>query len=177
MWCAGSMCTARSRPPGGVDRSASGAAAPVTPTDDPSSSGVGSDDELLAQLRSVPAREAAELLSMLPMEQAVRLVQQLRPPAVAELLMALPTAQRVALQEVLGPQSYDGAVGSDYHRAAEVSLGRVATGITWLAPRVGILLIEVFGRSVQVALRDWPDRALGPPDVHAAVVGVDWRRA
>jgi hypothetical protein len=138
---------------------------------------VGSDDdELLAELKSVAPREAAEILSMLPMEQAVRLVQRLAPPAIAELLLALPTPERIALQEALGP--LPGAVtGSDYHRAAEASLGRVATSVTWLAPRVGILMVDVFGRAVQVALRDRPGQALGPPDVHAAVVGVDWRRA
>jgi hypothetical protein len=114
---------------------------------------------------------------MLPFERVVGLIQRLPPSTVAELLLALPTAERIALQESLGPLSNASATGSDYHRVAEVSLARVATAVTWLAPRVGILLVEVFGRSVQVALRDRPGQTLGPGDVHAAVVGVDWRRA
>jgi hypothetical protein len=138
---------------------------------------VGSDDELLAQLRSVAPREAADILVMLPIEQVVSLIQRLPPFTVAELLLALPTSERAALQEALGPLSFAETVGNDYHRAAEASLGRVANAVTWIAPRVGILLMEVFGRSVQVALRDRPGQTLGPADVHAAVVGVDWRRA
>ncbi len=114
---------------------------------------------------------------MLPMDQAVRLVRRLPPPAVAELLLALPTPERAALQEALASLPDASPAGSDYHRAAEASLGRVATSVTWLAPRVGVLMIDVFGRPVQVALRDRPGQTLTPADVHAAVVGVDWRRA
>ncbi len=134
-------------------------------------------EQLPQVLANLDVMRIAALVPLLPMEGAVRVVQNMSPTAAAELLMALPTHQRLALQQALPPPAEPGSGGGgDYARRVEEAVRRVAGTATWRDPRAGTLVTEVFGRSVQVSVRDAPEAAFTGPDLHAIAAATDWRQ-
>lgn len=128
-------------------------------------------------LANLDVMRIAALVPLLPMEAAVRVVQNMTPTAAADLLLALPTHQRLALQQALPPPAApDGGGGSDYARRVEEAVRRVTGTATWRDPRAGTLMTEVFGRSVQVSVRDAPRAPLVGTELHAIAAATDWRQ-
>jgi hypothetical protein len=129
---------------------------------------------LPAVLAHLSVAQVGQLVPLLSMELAVRVVQHMAPPAAAELLLALPTHQRLALQEWLPHPAAEGGDG-DYPLRVEQAVRRIAGRVSWLDPRSGTLLTEVFGRRVVVVARDLPSGTLHGSDLHTVVVATDWR--
>jgi hypothetical protein len=122
----------------------------------------------LAQL-SVP--QVAELVPLVPVESAVRLVAHLAPDRASALLLDLPTQYRQVLWDRRPPPA-----PSDYPRRAAQAVRRAAGHATPLDPRGGSLQTEVFGRPVQVVVRDRPGAVFGSADLAAAIGAAEWRR-
>jgi len=127
---------------------------------------------VLGQL-SLP--EIAQLLPLLTMDGAVRVVQSLPPAAAAELLLILPTAQRMALQAAVPSAAAAGPAGG-YPPQVEQAVRRSGGQVTWADPQRRSLVAEVFGRAVQVVAWDRPGAVFGPGDLQAAIGATDWRR-
>jgi MgtE intracellular N domain len=127
---------------------------------------------VLAQLS---VSDIAELVPWVPVEMAVHLVTHLPPETVADLLLALPTQQRTVLQRLLPAAAAAGPTGR-YQSEAEQALRRATGGVAQRDQR-GALRTEVFGRPIQVIVRDRPGAAFGPPDLHAAIGATDWRNS
>jgi len=123
----------------------------------------------LAQL-SVP--QLAELVPLVRVESAVRLVSHLDPDTASALLLALPTQYRQVLRDRLPPPT----IPSDYQQRAEQAVRRATGQATPLDPRGTTLLTEVFGRPIRVIIRDRPGGTFGPADLVAALGATDWRR-
>jgi hypothetical protein len=133
---------------------------------------------VLAQLSAV---QVAEMISYVPMSLALWVVQQLPRQAVADVLLVLPSQWRVPLQEALEASPTATATPTEgptnkYFEAAGAAVRRMSSNVSWLDPRVGTLVTELFGRPVQVTLRDRPDGIFAADDMRAAAGGVDWRR-
>jgi hypothetical protein len=126
---------------------------------------------VLANL-SVPA--VAELLPLVPVETAVRVVTHLSPEIADQLLLALPTQHRMVLQGLLRPAVSTAQAGG-YADHAEQAVRRATGRVATRDPRGGGLLIEVFGRPVQVLVRDHPGGTFGSAELQAAVVATNWR--
>jgi hypothetical protein len=122
----------------------------------------------LAQL-SVP--QLAELVPLVRFESAVRLVGHLAPDTASALLLELPTQYRLALRDRLPPPA-----PSDYTQRAEQAVRRATGHGASVGPGPAGLVTEVFGRPVQVVIRDRPGTTFGPDELTAAVGATDWRR-
>lgn len=127
---------------------------------------------VLAHL-SVP--EVAELVPLVPLESAVRIVTSLSPDGAADLLLVLPTQHRTVLQQLLPPPVAAGSAGA-YERQVEQAVRRATGTISGVDPRNHALLTEVFGRPVQVLIHDRPGGAFAAADLQAAIAATDWRR-
>lgn len=121
----------------------------------------------LAQL-SVP--QLAELVPLVQFESAVRLLAHLDPDTASALLLELPTQYRQVLRDRLPPPT-----PSDYQQRAELAVQRATGQLMSLGPGAP-LVTEVFGRPVQVIIRDRPGATFGPNDLVAALGAADWRR-
>jgi hypothetical protein len=130
---------------------------------------------LPAVLTHLPMRQVADVISQVPFDLALYVVGQLSQHALDELLLELPTQQRSALQSALGPRQASSAGADDYLRRVEGSLGRIASRVAWVNAQAGILVAEVFGRPMQVAVRYRPAGTLSDEDLNALVRAVDWR--
>lgn len=115
--------------------------------------------------------QIAELVPLVTVESAVRLVAHLAPDTASALLLALPTQYRLVLQERLPPPT-----PSDYQNQAEQAVRRATGRVTQVDPRGATLLTEVFGRPIQVIIRDRPGTMFGPADLPAVIGATDWRR-
>ena len=127
---------------------------------------------VLAQL-SVP--EVAEVVPLVPLESAVRVVTSLSPELADDLLLALPTQHRTVLQQLIPPPVTGGSAGA-YQSQVEQAVQRATGTISAVDPRNHTLLTEVFGRAVQVLVHDRPGGAFTAADLQAAIAATDWRR-
>jgi hypothetical protein len=134
-------------------------------------------DLLPAVLAQLSMRQLADVISELPFELALRVAEQLPPSLRAELLLALPTQQRVALQAALPPPPGPQEGAEEYLRQVEASLARIASSVSWLDRAAGALVVEVFGRPIQVLVRYRVTGSLPEEELHAVVRAVDWRQA
>jgi hypothetical protein len=131
------------------------------------------DDLLSAVLAQLTVAQLAEFVPLVPVESAVRVVTHLPADVASELLLALPTPERLALQRRLPPPSPPGGGYRDQVAQAV----RRATGTVTVLDRAGrALLTEVFGRPVQILVRDRPGTTFGAGDVAGVVGATDWRR-
>lgn len=131
---------------------------------------------LPAVLAQLALPEIAQLLPLLAMDGAVRVVQSLPPQVAAELLVMLPTAQRMALQSALPPAPPAGPAGG-YGSLVEQAVRRSVGQASWADPQRRSLVTEVFGRAVQVVAWDRPGGSFGPAELQAAIGATDWRHA
>jgi MgtE intracellular N domain len=138
--------------------------------------GIIASDQMPAVLSRLTVHQLAEVVTVLPIDVAVRLVRDMSPRAAADLLLEIPTQRRAALQEAMTPSRTDEFAATVYQRQAEESILRIATRVSWLDQSTGSLLSEVFGRTVQVMIRYRPDSAFTEVDLHAAAQTADWRR-
>jgi hypothetical protein len=120
--------------------------------------------------------QLADVVTVLPIDVAVRLVRDMSPRAAADLLLEIPTQRRASLQDAMTPSRPDEFAATVYQRQAEESILRIATRASWLDQEAGSLLSEVFGRTVQVMIRYRPDPVFTEVDLHAAAQAADWRR-
>jgi hypothetical protein len=121
----------------------------------------------LAQL-SVP--QLAELVPLVTVESAVRLVTHLAPETASALLLELPTQYRQVLRDRLPPAP------SDYQNRAAQAVRRATGHVASIDPRGAALVTEVFGRPIQVVIRDRPGATFSVADLTAAIGATDWRR-
>jgi Mg/Co/Ni transporter MgtE len=131
-------------------------------------------NQLPAVLAHLGVSEVAEMLTLVPVEMALRVVTQLAPDAAADLLLALPSQHRTVLQALLPPPAAVPTTGG-YTDQAEQAVLRAAGRVSGRDPRSGGLLIEVFGRPIEVLIRDRPGGVFGPGDLHATIGATDWR--
>lgn len=120
-------------------------------------------------LLSVP--QLAELVPLVTVESAVRLVAHLAPETAAALLLELPTQYRQVLRDRLPPPT-----PSDYQQRVEQAVRRATGRVTSTDPRGGVVVTEVFGRPIQVVIRDRPGATFGAEDLVAVIGATDWRR-
>lgn len=132
-----------------------------------------SPELLSGSLAYLSVAQIAELVPLVPVESAVRVVTHLAPDAAAALLLALPTQHRLVLQERLPPPAP--ATGG-YRDQAEQAVRRTAGRVSALDPRGTALLTEVFGRPIQVLIRDRPATTFGAAELPAAIGATDWQR-
>jgi hypothetical protein len=133
-----------------------------------------SPNALPAVLANLAIPEIAELLPLVPVETAVRVVSHLAPDATDQLLLALPSQHRIVLQGLLPPPVAAGPTGG-YVDQVEQAVRRAAGIVSGRDPRSGGLLTEVFGRPVQVLVRDRPGATFGAADLQAAIAATNWR--
>jgi hypothetical protein len=138
--------------------------------------GVIGSDRMPAVLSRLTVHQLADVISVLPIEVALRLVRDMSPRAAADLLLEIPTQRRAALQEAMTPSRPDEFAATVYQRQAQESILRIATRVSWLDQSAGSLLSEVFGRTVQVMIRYRADEVFTEVDLHAAAQAADWRR-
>lgn len=133
-------------------------------------------DRIPAVLSRLTVHQLAEVVSVLPIDVAVRLVHDMSPRTAADLLLEIPTQRRAVLQEAMTPSRPDEFAATVYQRQAEESILRIATRVSWLDQAAGNLLSEVFGRPIAVCIRYRPDTVLSETDVATVARAVDWRR-
>ena len=138
--------------------------------------GVIGSDQMPAVLSRLTVHQLADVVTVLPIDVAVRLVRDMSPRAAADLLLEIPTQRRASLQDAMAPSRPDEFAATVYQRQAEESILRIATRASWLDQAAGSLLSEVFGRTVQVMIRYRPDPVFTEVDLHAAAQAADWRR-
>ncbi len=138
--------------------------------------GVIGSDQMPAVLSRLTVHQLADVVTVLPIDVAVRLVRDMSPRAAADLLLEIPTQRRASLQEAMAPSRPDEFAATVYQRQAEESILRIATRASWLDQAAGSLLSEVFGRTVQVMIRYRPDPVFTEVDLNAAAQAADWRR-
>jgi MgtE intracellular N domain len=138
--------------------------------------GIIGSDRMPAVLSRLTVHQLADVVSVLPIEVAVRLVHDMSPRAAADLLLEIPTQRRAALQEAMTPSRPDEFAATVYQRHAEDSILRIATRVSWLDQSTGSLLTEVLGRPVQVTIRYRADPVFSEIDLHSAAQAADWRR-
>ena len=138
--------------------------------------GVIGSDQMPAVLARLTVHQLADVITVLPIDVAVRLARDMSPRAAADLLLEIPTQRRAALQEAMAPSRPDEFAATVYQRQAEESILRIATRVSWLDQAAGSLLSEVFGRTVQVMIRYRPEPVFTEVDLHAAAQAADWRR-
>jgi hypothetical protein len=124
---------------------------------------------LSAALAQLSVDQLAELVPLVRLESAIRLVAHLAPDTASAVLLALPTQYRQVLRERLPPPT-----PSDYQHRAEQAVRRATGNLTPMGP-LGTVT-EVFGRPIQVVVRDRPGATFGPGDLVAAIGAADWRR-
>ena len=128
-------------------------------------------------LTRMPPHELAELISSLPLPVAVGVLRGMPSAASAGLLLELPTQRRAMLQEALGlGQPTMEAAVSTYYRDAEMSVVRIATGLSRLDHTPGDLMAEVMGRPFQISIRYHGDAPYNGDDLRLVATRVDWRR-
>ena len=115
--------------------------------------GVIGSDQMPAVLSRLTVHQLADVVTVLPIDVAVRLVRDMSPRAAADLLLEIPTQRRASLQDAMAPSRPDEFAATVYQRQAEESILRIATRASWLDQAAGSLLSEVFGRTVQVMIR------------------------
>jgi len=129
---------------------------------------------LPAVLAHLTVPQIAELVPLVPMQAAVRVVTHLPPDVSAHLLLMLPTQHRAVLQQVLPAPATIGPEGG-YRSQAEQAVRRATGTVSVVDPRGGVLATEVFGRPIQVLVRDRPGSTFGAGDLQAAIGATDWR--
>jgi hypothetical protein len=129
---------------------------------------------LSAVLAQLTVADIAQLVPLLPMDLATRMVQHMPAATGAELLLVLPTHQRLALQDALPRHAPEGEE-SEYPRRVEQAVRQICGRVLWSDLVTGSLLTEVFGRPVLVVAIDRSGSRFTASDLRGVVAGTDWR--
>jgi Mg/Co/Ni transporter MgtE len=121
-------------------------------------------------------RQFADLVSCIPLPDAVALLEGTAPQTAADLLQELPAQRRIALREALARRQPPEFTSAMYHRDVMESVVRIATRVSWLDQSAGHLLADVIDRPFQIVVRHMPDAVFGDDDLRAAADHVHWHR-